>query len=66
MNRIYQNEVGELVDRVSTETTRRLTVVKELSAPCPESFRGEVTTNLQRATRLRKSISQRTFKGKLL
>jgi len=43
--------------RIVAEVERRLSVVEELSAL--------VTANLQRATRLRQSILQRAFEGKL-
>lgn len=43
---------------VVAEVERRLSVVEELD--------GVLTTNLQRATRLRQSILQKAFPGKLL
>ena len=45
-------------ERIVAEVERRLSVVEELSAL--------VTANLQRATRLRQSILQQAFEGKLL
>jgi len=45
-------------ERIVAEVERRLSVVEELSAL--------VTANLQRATRLRQSILQRAFEGKLV
>ncbi len=44
--------------RIVAEVERRLSVVEELEAV--------VTTNLQRATRLRQSILQKAFTGKLI
>lgn len=44
-------------ERIVAEVERRLSVVEELSAL--------VTANLQRATRLRQSILQQAFEGKL-
>lgn len=43
--------------RIVAEVERRLSVVEELEAV--------VTTNLQRATRLRQSILQKAFTGEL-
>ena len=44
--------------RIVAEVERRLSLVEELEAV--------VNTNLQRATRLRQSILQRAFEGKLV
>jgi type I restriction enzyme S subunit len=45
-------------ERIVAEVERRLSVVEELSSL--------VTANLQRATRLRQSIFQQAFEGKLV
>jgi type I restriction enzyme R subunit len=50
-------DADELSGRIVAEVERRLSVVEELEAV--------VTTNLQRATRLRQAILQKAFDGKL-